>query len=129
MKTIFRTFQSIPVTMKIRSRSPKSEQLVPLSTLYICKFVQNTTKGSEDNARKKSYGTLTLTPMPTGSAQKTICHPHPSGLEDIITCKTSKCHNHRPTEGFPRRDIENTHPPDSKYTTKAKQPALSSSAG
>ena len=39
---IFRTIQSAAVTLKIRSRSPKSNQLFHfLPTMYLCKFDQN----------------------------------------------------------------------------------------
>ena len=40
-----------------RSRSPKSNKLLTLSQqcTYLCKFGQNTSTDSEDNARKRSY--------------------------------------------------------------------------
>ena len=40
-----------------RSRSPKSNKLFPLSQqcMYLCKFGQNTSTVSENNARKRSY--------------------------------------------------------------------------
>ena len=48
------TFQSAPVTMKIRTRSPKFNQLFP--TMYLCKFGQSTFTCSEDNAGKPYFG-------------------------------------------------------------------------
>ena len=70
METIFRTFQSAAVTLKIRSRSPKSNQLVPFSQqciyaslVKIYQTVQKIRHGKE------------ATWTPTGST--------PSGLGDI----------------------------------------------
>ena len=41
-KTLFWTFQSAGVTLKIRSTSPKSNQLFPrFPTMYLCNFGQN----------------------------------------------------------------------------------------
>ena len=38
-KTLFRTFQSVGVTLKIKSRSPKFDVLI-LPTMYLCMFDQ-----------------------------------------------------------------------------------------
>ena len=47
----------VPVTLKMRSRSPKIYSTLPLlSTMFICKFGQNSSTGSEDNARKRKSG-------------------------------------------------------------------------
>ena len=43
------------VTLKMRSRSPKSNQLFPpLPTMYLCKFGQNPSTGSKDIASERS---------------------------------------------------------------------------
>ena len=55
-----------------KAKVTKSNQLVPLPTMYICKFGPNPSNGSEDNAQKEATRTPTLTPM--GSTPKTICH-------------------------------------------------------
>ena len=44
------------VTLKIRSRSPKSD----LQPMYLCKFGQNPSTGSEDNAQKPYFGHFNL---------------------------------------------------------------------
>ena len=66
------------MTLKIRSRSPKSNQLVPPSQQCICASlvkirpsVQKITHGNEATRTL----TLTQTPPPTGSAPKTMS-PH-----------------------------------------------------
>ena len=74
-ETIFRPFKSAVVTLEIRSRSPKSNQLVPppsqqciyASLVKIHQTVQKIKHGKE----------ATRTRMPTGSAPKTICPPPP----------------------------------------------------
>ena len=49
------TFQSAGVTLKIRSRSPKST--IPLlPTMYLCECDQNPLTGSEYNAQKPYFG-------------------------------------------------------------------------
>ena len=59
MKTIFWTFQSAAVTLKIRSRSPKFNQLFPLPnkvSMQVCQFGQNPSTCSDDNAHKLYFG-------------------------------------------------------------------------
>ena len=80
METKFHTLKKVAVTLKIWSRSPKSNQLVPPSQQCICASldkispsVQKITRGNE----------AMRTQTPTGSAPKTICPP-PFGLGDII---------------------------------------------
>ena len=51
----FDTLKKVAVTLKIKSRSPKSNQLF---TPSLCKFGQNLPTGSEDNARKTKFHTL-----------------------------------------------------------------------
>ena len=48
METLFWTFQSARMTLKIRSSSSKSNQLIPLPTMYLCKFGQNPSAGSAE---------------------------------------------------------------------------------
>ena len=48
------TFQSAPVTLKIRSRSPKSNQPFSFSQ-PCCEFGQNPSTGSEDTAWKRYF--------------------------------------------------------------------------
>ena len=47
--------KKVAVTLKIKSRSPKSNPLHTLPTLYLCKFGQNMSTGSEDKARKRNF--------------------------------------------------------------------------
>ena len=74
-ETKFHILKKVAVTLKIGSRSPKSNQLVPpsqqcicASLVKICPSVQKITHGNE------------ATRTPTGSAPKTIC-PHPPSVE------------------------------------------------
>ena len=60
----------------------KSNQLVPLPTMYICKFGPNPSNGSEDNAQKRSYGDADADA--DGIHTKDNMSHHPSGLGDII---------------------------------------------
>ena len=74
------------VTLKIRSRSPKSNQLFIMFQCYIrANLVKIHPPDHEISCIQESVTpTLRLTPTPTGSAQKTIC-PLPFGgsLGDI----------------------------------------------
>ena len=81
METKFHT-SKVAVTLKIGSRSPKSNQLVPPSQQCICASlvkislsVQKITRGNE----------ATRMQTPTGSAPKTICPSTPFGWGDIMS--------------------------------------------
>ena len=69
------------VTLKIRSRSPKPNQLFTMSQCYIrANSVKLHLPVHEISCKQKSVTptltlTPTLTPTPTGSAPKTICPP------------------------------------------------------
>ena len=77
---------SIAVPLKIRSRSPKSNQFFVMSQLYIHENLARIhTLVHKILCRQESVMTL-LTPMPTESAPKSIClPPHRMGLGDIMT--------------------------------------------
>ena len=61
------------VTLKIRSRSPKPNQLIIMSQCYIhANLVKIHPPVHEISCKQES---VTLTPTPTGSAPKTICPP------------------------------------------------------
>ena len=63
------------VTLKIRSRSPKPNQLIIMSQCYIhANFVKIHPPVHEISCKQESV-TQTLMPMPTGSAPKKICPP------------------------------------------------------
>ena len=66
------------VTLKIRSRSPKSNQLFIMSQCYIhANLVKIHSPVHEISCKQESVtSTPTLTPTPTGSAPKTICPGH-----------------------------------------------------
>ena len=78
------------VTLKIRARSPKPNQLFIMSHRYIqANLVKIRQPVHEISCKQETvtpWPTLvpTLTPMPTGSALKTICPP-PSSVGDIMT--------------------------------------------
>ena len=65
------------VTLKIRSRSPKPNQLFVMSQCYIhANLVKIHPPVHEISCKQESVTlTPTLTPKPTGSAPKTICPP------------------------------------------------------
>ena len=65
------------MTLKIRSRSPKPNQLCIMSQCYIqSNSVKIHPPAHEISCKQESLmPTLTLTPTPTGSAPKTICSP------------------------------------------------------
>ena len=78
------------VTMKIRSRSPKPNQLFIMSQCYIHANLVKIHPPVHEISCKQESVTLTpmptLTPTPTGSAPTTICPPHlASALEYIVT--------------------------------------------
>ena len=60
------------VTLKIRSWSPKSNQLIIMSKCYIHANLVKIHPVQEILCKQES---VTLTPTPTGSAPKTICPP------------------------------------------------------
>ena len=73
---------SPPVTLKMGSRSPKSNQHFSPSQWYICASLAICPFNKEIECRQVA------TPMPTGSALKTICPPpHTPWWRDIIATK------------------------------------------
>ena len=71
---------SPPVTLKMGSRSPKSNQHFSPSQWYICVSLA---KIRPFNKEIECGQEATLTPPPTGSALKTICPPNPPWWGDI----------------------------------------------
>ena len=64
------------VTLKMRPRSPKSNQLFPISQPRIyASLVKIHPLVQKISRRKEATRTRTRTPTPTGSAPKTICPP------------------------------------------------------
>ena len=63
------------VTLKIRSRSPKPNQLIIMSQCYIDANLIKIHQPVHEISWKQESVTLTLTPTPIGSVPKTICPP------------------------------------------------------
>ena len=63
------------VTLKIRSRSPKSDQLIIVSQCYIHANLVKIHPPIHDISCKQESVRLMLKPTPTGYAPKTICPP------------------------------------------------------
>ena len=76
------------VTLKIRSRSPKPNQLIIISQCYIHANLVKIHPPVHETSRKQESVMPTLTPTPTGSAPKTNMSLSPSVGVIIIVCKT-----------------------------------------
>ena len=79
METIFQTFQSVIVTLNMRSRSPSNQLVPPYQQCIHASLVK-----IHQMVQKIINGKATL----TGSAPKTICPPHFwFGRHNYITLK------------------------------------------
>ena len=88
--TFWLKFGSLSSTVTLKSRSPKPNQLFIMSQCYIHVNLVKIHPPAQEILCKQEHVMLTLTlmPMPTGSAPKTIC-PHPPPSRKLLCIKVT----------------------------------------